>query len=310
MYIVHTQASDLNQYNQYIVHDVQNYVLPTDITHVMENTPTVFDTNFLPEPKVESTTTGYVLNETLGSSLGEIMFPAPNYEVKTEPPEYEETVGDILTKHSPGCKLRVEITNIVSLASHTGEATSDAQYSSDSTIILGQEGTNVTPPEPNISDDPARSQDETIESQDIMASVDPVGHNSFNLNELGHGIIGDSSGSQDGTAAPSMTVGASGSMEHESTVPSAHSSEASQDETNASMFVNMSQDITDVPDTSVPITVPETGSNTTTSTDAFSEGATLNVTLPSQNSITQDDNDSMIIHPSASVTPKSRIVLS
>ena len=102
MYIVHTQASDLNQYNQNIVWDVQNYVSPTDITCVMGQTPTVFDTNFLPEPKTESPTTGYVLNETLGSSLGEITFPAPGYHVKIELPEYEETVGDILTKHSPG----------------------------------------------------------------------------------------------------------------------------------------------------------------------------------------------------------------
>ena len=35
MYLVDTQASDLNQYNQNIVRDVQNYVSPTDITCVM-----------------------------------------------------------------------------------------------------------------------------------------------------------------------------------------------------------------------------------------------------------------------------------
>ena len=119
----------------------------------MGQTPTVFDTNFLPEPKTESPMTGYVLNETLGSSLGEITFPAPGYHVKIEPPEYEETVGDILTKHSPGCKLRVEISNIVSLASHTGEVTLDVQSSSSSTILLGHEERNLSS-EPNKTDIP------------------------------------------------------------------------------------------------------------------------------------------------------------
>ena len=39
-----------------------------------------------------------MLNETLGSILGEISFPDPDVQVKTELIDCVETVGDVLTK--------------------------------------------------------------------------------------------------------------------------------------------------------------------------------------------------------------------
>ena len=175
----------------------------------------------------------------------------------------------------------------------------DVQSSSSSTIILGQEERNLSS-EPNKSDIPVRSQDETIDSQDITTSANPVEYKAVISYALGHGLVRDLSGSQDGTSALSMTVGASSPMVHKNTMPSVPSSEASQDVTNTSMLVNTSQDVTNAPYTSQHNTEPDTGSNTAASTDA-----TLNVTLPCQKSIIQGDNGSMNIHESSNVTSRN-----
>ena len=90
----------------------------TDVTRILPSKPTVFDSDYIPETKPEPVekayTTSFALTESLGSSLGEIFFPAP---VKQETPE---TVQNIISTHSPTCQLCLRITDTYSMKDKLG----------------------------------------------------------------------------------------------------------------------------------------------------------------------------------------------
>ena len=76
----------------------------------------------------------FTLTETLGSNLGEISFPS---SVKEEP---SETVGQVLTTHSPTCQLRCglqhKLQTMLNIQPDTVEPSPTEGYSSDETILL------------------------------------------------------------------------------------------------------------------------------------------------------------------------------
>ena len=51
--------------------------------------------------------------------------------------EQQETVGDVLTYHSPKCELRVQIANIMSLNPGEESPSTTLEYSTDSTVMGG-----------------------------------------------------------------------------------------------------------------------------------------------------------------------------
>ena len=53
MYIEHAASSNLNVNNTNIVRNVQTFLSPSDTTTILPVTATVFDTDYLPESKVE-----------------------------------------------------------------------------------------------------------------------------------------------------------------------------------------------------------------------------------------------------------------
>ena len=131
MFIEHAEATDMNMQNANVVRNITDYITPTDTITVMSSKRTVFDVDYIPETKVEdpdSVNTNYVLNETIGSSMGEIVFPAP--VVKTETPETDihDSVNSILVEHSPQCQLRLQITSISSIGSTTNQNTLQQEY--------------------------------------------------------------------------------------------------------------------------------------------------------------------------------------
>ena len=74
----------------------------------------VFDSDYIPytkpEPLHEANTPSFALMESLGSSLGEIIFLAP---LKQETPE---AVQKTISTHSPTCQLCLQITDAYSMA--------------------------------------------------------------------------------------------------------------------------------------------------------------------------------------------------
>ena len=113
---MHTHSSDFNTSNTQIVRADDQFVSTTDVTRILPSKPTVFDIDNVPDTKpepVEGTyATSFALTESLGSSLGEIIFPAP---VKQEITETAETVQDIISTHSPTCQLCLRITDTFSM---------------------------------------------------------------------------------------------------------------------------------------------------------------------------------------------------
>ena len=120
MYIEHAASTDFNTQNTNIVRNVPSFLSPSDTTMILPSVPTVFDTDYIPENKVEpdiiDQNTIFTLTESMGSNLGEISFPAT---VKDELPE---AVQQVLSTHSPTCQLRCGIeTRLDSLASMQSE---------------------------------------------------------------------------------------------------------------------------------------------------------------------------------------------
>ena len=103
MYIEHASSSDLNASNMQIVRMEQTFISKTDVTKILPSQPSIFDVDYIPETKVEpqddGNITSFALTESLGSNLGEIVFPV---SIKQELPE---TVGNIISTHSPTCQL-------------------------------------------------------------------------------------------------------------------------------------------------------------------------------------------------------------
>ena len=127
MYIEHTSSSALNVSNTQIVRKEQIYILQTDITKILPSQPSIFDADYILETKVESqddgNVTSFALTESLGSNLGEIVFPVP---IKQELPE---SAGNIISTHSPTCQLRLQISDIYSLPANNnkqGDSTNGA----------------------------------------------------------------------------------------------------------------------------------------------------------------------------------------
>ena len=85
----------------------------TDVKRILPSKPTVFDIDYVldtkPEPVEGAYATSFALTESLGSSLGEIIFQAP---VKQE---ITETVQNIISTHSPTCQLCLRITDTFSM---------------------------------------------------------------------------------------------------------------------------------------------------------------------------------------------------
>ena len=118
MYIEHTSSSDFNISNTQIIWSDDHYILPTDVTRILPSNPTVFDSDYIPETKIEPPDDGnissFALTESLGSNLGEIVFPAP---VKQEPLEILRT---IISSHSPTCQLWIKITDTYTVKNNSG----------------------------------------------------------------------------------------------------------------------------------------------------------------------------------------------
>ena len=116
IYIMHTRSSDFNTSNTQIVQADDQFVSTTDVMRILPSKPTVFDIDYVPDTKPEPAEgtygTSLALTESLGSSLGEIIFPAP---VKQEITETAETVQNIISTHSPTCQLHLRITNTLSM---------------------------------------------------------------------------------------------------------------------------------------------------------------------------------------------------
>ena len=122
MFIEHVEATDMNMQNVNVVRNITDYISSTDTTTLMSSKRTVFDADYIPETKVEdpdSANTNYILNETIGSSMGEIVFPAPVVKTETPATVIQDNVNSILTEHSPQCQLRLQISNITSIRSTT-----------------------------------------------------------------------------------------------------------------------------------------------------------------------------------------------
>ena len=130
MYIEHISSSDLNASNTHIVRGEQTYVSPTDVTHFLPSQPSIFDADYIPESKVEPTDNGaitsFAITESLGSTLGEIVFPVP---VKQELPDSE---WNIISTHSPTYQLRLQIANTYSLNAGNIQQSKQTDVNSDS----------------------------------------------------------------------------------------------------------------------------------------------------------------------------------
>ena len=108
MFIEHAEATDMNMESVNVVRNITDYISPTDTTTLMSSKRTVFDVDYIPKTKVEdpdSANTNYVLNETIGSSMGEIIFPAPVVKTETPAAAIHDNVTSILAEHSPQCHL-------------------------------------------------------------------------------------------------------------------------------------------------------------------------------------------------------------
>ena len=136
LYIEHTACTDLNQMNAEIPVNLQTYVSPLETT-IFLNATLMFDPDYIPETKVTPSHPNVSMDT--GSIIGEVTTVKTEKEIKAEP---EEIINDILTKHSPQCQLRVQITNIVSLQSASNSPPTTDSYSTESTIVGG----TITPP--------------------------------------------------------------------------------------------------------------------------------------------------------------------
>ena len=129
MYIEHASSSALNAAKSQIVRPEASYISETDITKILPSKPSVFDIDYIPETKVEPQDKGnispFALTESLGSNLGEIVFPVP---IKQEMPK---TVENILTTHSPTCQLRLQITDIYSIPTETSKTVDSTNGTTD-----------------------------------------------------------------------------------------------------------------------------------------------------------------------------------
>ena len=179
MYIEHAASTELNISNANIVRNVETFISPSDTTRILPAATTVFDTDYLPESKVEpevlDQNTMFTITESMGSALGEISFPST---IKDEP---NETVGQVLATHSPTCELRCGLENKLQTMLNTQsdamepEPSPTMEYSSDETILL-------TPPRPTA--DSQNLQEPIMALQDIMPDqVDPCLQEVSEVNE-------------------------------------------------------------------------------------------------------------------------------
>ena len=172
MYIEHATSSELNVSNVHVVRNVQTFLSLSDTTRILPANPTVFDPDYLSDSKIEpdvlDQNTMFTITESMGSQLGEISFPSI---IKDDP---DETVGEVLTTHSPSCQLRCGLEHQLQtlLGTHSGSSTEPEpsqtmEYSSDDTIIL-------TPPRPVSQSQkapPLLSQEVTTCSPDATISI-------------------------------------------------------------------------------------------------------------------------------------------
>ena len=180
MYIVHTESSELNRQNVNIVRQEQTFIAASDTTRILPSEPTVFDTDYIPESKVEpglsEEGTLFTLTESIGSTLGEITFPMP---VKAEP---SETVREVLSTHSPQCQLRIHVRDHMSQQHpEFSSETPTEDYSTDDTILIAPSESTVTETIINpvskelheYSPDPLNSSESTILYEPNAINITP-----------------------------------------------------------------------------------------------------------------------------------------
>ena len=109
--------------------------------------------------------TNYVLNETIGSSMGEIVFPAPTVKIETMDFDDQDIANTILTEHSPQCQLHLRISNIISIRSNSHNSTNESQSQTNQTIgkIITEQSSSGAP----------SSQEVTRTSEDVIGILSP-----------------------------------------------------------------------------------------------------------------------------------------
>ena len=168
MFIEHAEATDMNAQNVNVVRNVPDYISPMDTTTILSTKRTIFDEDYLPEMKVEDPdirNTNYVLNETIGSSMGEIVFPAPTVKIETMDFDDQDIANTILTEHSPQCQLHLRISNIISIRSNSHNSTNESQSRTNQTIgkIISEQSSSGAP----------SSQGVTHTTEDVKGILSP-----------------------------------------------------------------------------------------------------------------------------------------
>ena len=284
MYIVHTESSELNRMNANIVREEQSFVADSDVTRILPSQKTVFDSEYMPETKVEEEPLGdntmYTLTESLGSTLGEISFAVP---VKAEP---GETIGNVLSTHSPGCQLRVHVRDYMS-AHHpdfNSETPTDS-YSSDETIIIGHAAETV-------SEIKTGSQDVTS-LHDITAMT-----NDSESDKVPQAL---SPGSQE--VSPLQTT--SQDVTNVSKNVNIHSSQEEMDESSSSQTQSLgSHEVSPLETTSQEETDANKNINIHSSQEVMDEyGGSQDITSPG--TVTQDTTDNNVCSQDETVPPEN-----
>ena len=130
LYIEHAACTSLNQANVEVSVNLQTYVSPTDTTVFLNPKPLILDPDYIPDTIVAMAQANDTLDTTL--IIGEYSTIKTEDEIKTEP---EEIIKDILERHSPQCKLQVQISNIVSLNRGDESPVPTEGYSTESTTV-------------------------------------------------------------------------------------------------------------------------------------------------------------------------------
>ena len=116
--------------------NLQTFVSPLDTTVFLQKTLTLFNPDYAPDQKADPSGLG-LTKDTIIRPIGEYSVTDPvkwETKIKAEP---LETVGDILTDHSPQCQLWIQISYIISIQGSTRTPTPTDEYSMDSTIQDG-----------------------------------------------------------------------------------------------------------------------------------------------------------------------------
>ena len=134
LYLEHAQRTTFNANNVNVPINLQTYVSSTDTTWILGTIPTILDPDYLPPGFIKSDPiepSGMQGSMSLSKDTDVTSYLQTT--IKCEP---AESMTEILDSHSPQCKLRMQITNIISLRQEYSP-TDNTEYSTDSTIVGG-----------------------------------------------------------------------------------------------------------------------------------------------------------------------------